>query len=81
MLKHLALSSYATEHDINGVADPFLQVRLLQLLRCGGGKFRPSGGNEGWENSGLVGDLRDTHVGLECHKSIRRMEIKPTFKY
>eukprot|EP01012_Entosiphon_sulcatum_P068851 TRINITY_DN992_c0_g1_i1.p1 TRINITY_DN992_c0_g1~~TRINITY_DN992_c0_g1_i1.p1 ORF type:complete len:882 (+),score=146.00 TRINITY_DN992_c0_g1_i1:3085-5730(+) len=33
MLKNLVMSSYALEHDINGVADPFLQVRLLQLLR------------------------------------------------
>eukprot|EP00906_Rhabdomonas_costata_P033124 RCo046635 len=33
MLKNLVMSSYALEHDVNGVADPFLQVRLLQLLR------------------------------------------------
>lgn len=35
MLKNLVMSSYAMEQDINGVADPFLQVKLLHLLRCG----------------------------------------------
>jgi len=42
MLKNLVMSSYATEQDINGVADPFLQVRLLQLLRVLGTGDRKS---------------------------------------
>ncbi|KAI9891113.1 MAG: clathrin associated protein complex large subunit [Vezdaea aestivalis] len=32
-LKGLASSGYAPEHDVSGVADPFLQVKILQLLR------------------------------------------------
>lgn len=32
-LKGLASSGYAPEHDVTGVTDPFLQVRILQLLR------------------------------------------------
>ncbi|KAF7949021.1 hypothetical protein EAE96_008197 [Botrytis aclada] len=32
-LKGLASSGYAPEHDVTGVTDPFLQVKILQLLR------------------------------------------------
>ena len=32
-LKGLASSGYAPEHDVTGITDPFLQVRILRLLR------------------------------------------------
>ncbi|PQE18175.1 AP-1 complex subunit gamma-1 protein [Rutstroemia sp. NJR-2017a BBW] len=32
-LKGLASSGYAPEHDVTGVTDPFLQVKILRLLR------------------------------------------------
>eukprot|EP01065_Artemidia_motanka_P027626 TRINITY_DN32831_c0_g1_i1.p1 TRINITY_DN32831_c0_g1~~TRINITY_DN32831_c0_g1_i1.p1 ORF type:complete len:858 (+),score=292.23 TRINITY_DN32831_c0_g1_i1:143-2716(+) len=32
-LKNLVMSPYALEHDVQGIADPFLQVRLLAYLR------------------------------------------------
>ncbi|ROT34793.1 AP-1 complex subunit gamma-1 [Sodiomyces alkalinus F11] len=32
-LKGLATSGYAPEHDVAGVTDPFLQVKILRLLR------------------------------------------------
>ena len=35
-LKGLASSGYAPEHDVNGITDPFLQVRILRLLRVVG---------------------------------------------
>ncbi|KAI9672848.1 MAG: clathrin associated protein complex large subunit [Alyxoria varia] len=33
LLKGLASSGYAPEHDVTGVADPFLQVKVLRLFR------------------------------------------------
>lgn len=31
-MKTLVSTNYAPEYDINGVTDPFLQVRLIELM-------------------------------------------------
>ena len=33
ILKNLILSGYSPDHDVSGISDPFLQVRIIRLLR------------------------------------------------
>ena len=33
ILKNLLLSGYSPDHDVSGISDPFLQVRIIRLLR------------------------------------------------
>lgn len=32
-LKALVTTGYSPEHDVNGITDPFLQAKILQMLR------------------------------------------------
>lgn len=36
VLKNLVISGYAPEYDVGGITDPFLQIRVLKLLKLVG---------------------------------------------
>ena len=31
--QNLIMSGYSPEHDVSGISDPFLQIKILRLLR------------------------------------------------
>eukprot|EP01114_Cavostelium_apophysatum_P011948 TRINITY_DN2653_c0_g1_i1.p1 TRINITY_DN2653_c0_g1~~TRINITY_DN2653_c0_g1_i1.p1 ORF type:complete len:828 (+),score=234.87 TRINITY_DN2653_c0_g1_i1:127-2610(+) len=49
ILKNLVMSGYAPEYDVSGVTDPFLQVKILRLLRLLG--------KEDTESSDVMNDI------------------------
>jgi len=40
LLKNLVLAGYVSEYDVNGITDPFLQAKLIELLRVLGANDR-----------------------------------------
>ena len=32
-IQNLIMSGYSPEHDVSGISDPFLQIKILRLLR------------------------------------------------
>jgi len=63
MLKNLIMSGFSPEHDVSGVVDPFLQVRIIRLLRI-------LGKNDG-SSSELMNDiLAQVATNTETSKNV-----------
>ena len=85
LLKQLVLASKTSDYDVNGIMDPFLQVKILQFLRvCGDGSGVASEAmndvlaqvitnTDGTKNTG-------TAVHYECVKTILAIEADPSLR-
>ena len=56
LLKSLINTSYAPEYDVNGITDPFLQIRILEIL----GFFGRSSSRENEELEALLTSIQST---------------------
>nr|CAB3222085.1 AP-1 complex subunit gamma-1 [Phallusia mammillata] len=63
ILKNLIMAGYSPEHDVSGISDPFLQVRIIRLLRI-------LGRNDG-ESSEVMNDiLAQVATNTETNKNV-----------
>lgn len=89
ILKNLVLSGYAPEHDVGGVTDPFLQVKILRLFRILGHKSEAASDHmndilaqvatntEGIRNVGnaILYECVQTIMGIESESGLRVLAI------
>lgn len=89
ILKQLVLSNYSPEHDVNGINDPFLQCRILRLLRIlGKGNSEASDAmsdilaqvatnTESSRNSGnsILYECVETIMGVESTQGLRVLAV------
>ena len=89
MLKNLVLSGYAPEHDVSGITDPFLQVKILRALRllAAGDKGTSEGiadmlaqvatNTESAKNAGnaILYECVLTIVGIEADSGLRVLAV------
>ena len=88
-LKNLLMSGYAPEYEIGGVKDPFLQVKILELLgRVGAGNAEASDemsdvlaqiatNTEGTKNPGnsVLSECVRTIMAIEASQGLRVLGI------
>jgi len=89
MLKNLVTSNYAPEYDVNGIADPFLQVKILRLLGRIGKRHKGAmeqmtdilaqvaTNTEAQRNAGnsILYECVQTIVSLDCEEGLEDLAI------
>ncbi|XP_076373117.1 AP-1 complex subunit gamma-1-like isoform X2 [Tachypleus tridentatus] len=63
ILKNLIMAGYSPEHDVSGVTDPFLQVKILRLLRL-------LGKNDGEASEAMNDILAQVATNTETSKNV-----------
>ena len=67
-LKNLVTTGYSPEHDVSGITDPFLQVKILRLLRLLGRGDQQA--------SDTMNDILAQVCSLTYGSSIRRLTLQ-----
>lgn len=63
ILKNLIMAGYSPEHDVSGISDPFLQVKILRLLRV-------LGRNDGESSETMNDILAQVATNTETSKNV-----------
>jgi AP-1 complex subunit gamma-1 len=70
ILKGLSSSGYAPEHDVTGITDPFLQCKILQLLRV-----------LARGDVSVSEQINDILAQVRCRLQMRRMRLTTVGRY
>ena len=73
LMQNLIMSGYSPEHDVSGISDPFLQIKILRLLRILG-KGDPSASETMNDILAQVGHTSHKSHKSQVHQNFSRLQ-------